>query len=336
MWWPCRPLIFLACLMLLALPLIGGTAPPDWATVLEGRRHAGPAPMRVMATTGMIGDVVARVGGERVRVDVLMAPGTDPHVYTPRRADLVRLQSADVIIHHGLGLEGKLASALAGQSRRALVVGIADRVAALYPVEGHAAGAPDPHLWMDVAAWTIVADELAAMLVAFDPAGAAVYTANITTYRAELKAVDDYARETLARIPAERRLLVTAHDAFFYLGRAYGIEVMGVQGLSTESEAGLADIRRLADVLVARRVPAVFVESTVPDKNVRALVEGARARGHEVRLGGTLYSDAMGPAGTYEGTYLGMIDHNVTTIARALGATVPERGLNGRLRAGNE
>lgn len=336
MWSSCRPLLLLACMILLMLPLAAPAAPPDWSTVLDGRRHDGEGPIRVMATIGMIGDVAARVGGDRVRVDVLMAPGTDPHVYTPRRADLVRLQSADVILHHGLGLEGKLGSALAGQSRRVPVVAIGDRVAAVYPVEGHAHGAPDPHVWMDVAAWTIAADELAGMLAAFDPAGAAVYTANLKAYRTELKAMDDYARETLARIPAERRLLVTAHDAFFYLGRAYGIEVMGVQGLSTESEAGLADIRRLADVLVARRVPAVFVESTVPDKNVRALVEGARARGHEVRLGGTLYSDAMGPAGTYEGTYLGMIDHNVTTIARALGATVPERGLNGRLQSGHE
>ncbi|MEL6740188.1 MAG: zinc ABC transporter substrate-binding protein, partial [Planctomycetota bacterium] len=145
-----------------------------------------------------------------------------------------------------------------------------------------------------------------------------------------------YAERVLAGVPEERRVLVTAHDAFNYFGRRYGFEVLGIQGISTESEAGVRDIQRLVEVLVEREVPAVFVESTVPDKQVRALIDGARARGHDVVIGGELYSDAMGAPGTYEGTYIGMLDHNVTTIARALGADAPEGGMDGRLGGGLE
>jgi manganese/zinc/iron transport system substrate-binding protein len=168
-------------------------------------------------------------------------------------------------------------------------------------------------------------------MVAFDPAHAGEYHKNAATYQARLHRLDDYAKKVIASIPDSQRVLVTAHDAFNYLGRAYDIEVMGIQGLSTESEAGLKDINRLVGLLVDRRIPAVFVETSVSDKNVKALIEGAAAHGHRVIIGGELFSDAMGAAGTYEGTYEGMIDHNVTVIARALGGTAPAAGMQGKL-----
>jgi manganese/zinc/iron transport system substrate-binding protein len=168
-------------------------------------------------------------------------------------------------------------------------------------------------------------------LAGFDPEHADGYRERAAAYTTRLEALDAYARQVLGSIPEGQRVLVTAHDAFNYMARAYGLEVRGVQGISTESEAGVKDIEDLVGFLVERRIPAVFVETSVSDKNVRALVEGARARGHQVVVGGQLFSDAMGTAGTYEGTYIGMIDHNVTTITRALGGEAPEHGFQGKL-----
>jgi manganese/zinc/iron transport system substrate-binding protein len=185
---------------------------------------------------------------------------------------------------------------------------------------------------MDAGAWMRALEAVAGILSEYDPANAEHYRQNAARYGAEVKRLDDYARRAIGSIPKPNRMLVTAHDAFNYFGRAYDIEVLGIQGISTESEAGLEDINRLIDTIVKRQVKAVFVETSVADKNVRALVEGAQSRGHALRIGGSLFSDAMGEPGTYEGTYLGMMDHNVTIITRALGGEAPERGLNGKLK----
>jgi manganese/zinc/iron transport system substrate-binding protein len=190
----------------------------------------------------------------------------------------------------------------------------------------------DPHVWMDVSAWMKAVEVVARSLGEFDPAHAADYTANAEALNKRLAELDAYARKVIGSIPREQRILVTAHDAFNYFGRKYGIEVRGIQGISTESEAGLQDINRLVDLIVAKKLPAVFVETSVSDKNVRSLVEGAASKGWTVRIGGSLFSDAMGAPGTYEGTYIGMIDHNVTTIARALGGEAPARGMSGGLQ----
>jgi manganese/zinc/iron transport system substrate-binding protein len=198
------------------------------------------------------------------------------------------------------------------------------------------AGHTDPHVWMDVKGWADAVKVVARSLGEVDADNAAHYLQNAERYVAQLAKLDDYARQALASIPKERRVLITAHDAFNYFGRAYDIDVRGIQGISTESEAGIADINKLVDLLVERRIPAIFVESSVSDKNIKALVEGCKSRGHAVRIGGQLFSDAMGRPGTYEGTYIGMIDHNVTTIARALAGQAPERGLNGKLTAPKE
>jgi manganese/zinc/iron transport system substrate-binding protein len=193
--------------------------------------------------------------------------------------------------------------------------------------EGHA----DPHVWMDPRAWAGAVDVVRDRMIEEFPDHRAAFEQNAEAMRAKILELDAYAERVLATVPEGQRVVVTAHDAFNYFGRRYGFEVVGIQGISTESEAGVRDIERLVDLLVSRQIPAVFVESTVSERNIDALRAGARARGHEVTIGGTLYSDAMGPDGTYEGTYIGMIDHSVTAIARALGGEAPERGMHGKL-----
>jgi len=288
----------------------------------------------VVATTGMIADAAANVAGDRAEVVGLMGAGVDPHLYKPTRSDIARLMRADLILYNGLLLEGKMTDALirAGRAGRAVyaVTEELDESALLEPAEFD--GASDPHVWMDPALWMRAVEVVRDALIEVDPEGAATYRTNAAAYLEELAKLDVYADRVMATVPAERRALVTAHDAFNYLGARFGFEVVGVQGISTESEAGVRDIERLVDLLVDREIPAVFVETTVSDRNVRALIEGAAARGHKVVIGGSLYSDAMGAPGTYEGTYVGMIDNNVTTIARALGGDAPERGMSGQLR----
>ncbi|MGB0717500.1 MAG: metal ABC transporter solute-binding protein, Zn/Mn family, partial [Phycisphaerae bacterium] len=238
----------------------------------------------------------------------------------------------DLVLYNGLMLEGKMASALNKISKRKRVRAVADAVpkeSLMVPEgeEGHA----DPHLWMDVSLWKQVSILIRNELTELDPSGSDYFADRCKTYVEKLEKLHAYATSAITGVPNQQRLLVTAHDAFQYMGRAYGFEVRGIQGISTESEAGIADVNALVDLLVSRNVQAIFVETSVSDKNVRALIEGAAARGHTVTIGGTLYSDAMGPAQTYEGTYIGMIDHNVTVIASALGGSVPEKGLNQKL-----
>src|SRR5690606_18048640 len=189
----------------------------------------------------------------------------------------------------------------------------------------------DPHVWMDVMLWSRCVERVADALCELDPEGAATYRRNASEYQSELVRLDAYVRKVIASIPPRQRQLVTAHDAFGYFSQAYDIPVRSVQGITTESEAGLADITGLVDFLVENEVPAIFIETSLSPRNLRAVLAGAAARGRDVTIGGELFSDATGPAGTYEGTYIGMIDHNATVIARALGGTAPERGMNGKL-----
>ncbi len=289
--------------------------------------------MEFVATVGMVGDVVRAVAGEHAEVETLIRPGVDPHLYRPTRDAMAALQSADAVFYVGLLLEGKMTDALirtANEGRRVFAVAEAVDPSVLLEPEDFA-GHYDPHLWMDPALWVQTVDIVRERLAEMDPDHADDYAANAAAFKTELEQLDAYAERALATVPESRRVLVTAHDAFNYFGRRFGFEVVGIQGLSTESEAGVRDIERLVDLLVERDVPAVFVESTVPEKNVRALIDGARQRGHAVTIGGELFSDAMGEVGTYEGTYVGMIDHNVTTVARALGGEAPPEGMRDRL-----
>lgn len=287
----------------------------------------------VVATTGMVRDIVANVAGDRAEVIGLMGSGVDPHLYKPTRSDVRRLMSADVIFYNGLLLEGKMTDSLiraatSGKKVHA-VTELLDERYLMEPEEFQ--GLYDPHVWMDPSAWSKAVDIVREKLEEFDPSGADVYRHNAEVYQDALRELDAYAEEALASVPEQQRVLVTAHDAFNYFGRRYGYEVVGIQGISTESEAGVRDIERLVDLLVERNIKAVFVESTVSERNVNALIAGVKARGHAVVIGGELFSDAMGDEGTYEGTYTGMIDHNVTTVTRALGGRAPAKGMSGRL-----
>jgi len=301
---------------------------PDPASGEEERTY----PYRAVTTIGMITDIVRNVAGDHAEVEGIIGEGIDPHLYKPTRDDVLTLEAGDIIFYNGLLLEGKMTDILVrvarkGKSVYAVTEAILDEGDYVLTTEEEYF---DPHVWMDVSGWIRAVSIVADALSEFDPPHAGEYRRRAGEYSARLEKLDSYAREAIASIPENQRVLITAHDAFNYMGRAYGIEVHGIQGLSTESEAGVRDIENLIDFIVERDIPAVFFETSVSDKNVRALIEGAKARGHPLRIGGELFSDAMGPAGTYEGTYIGMIDHNVSTIARALGGEVPEGGFRGK------
>jgi manganese/zinc/iron transport system substrate-binding protein len=281
----------------------------------------------------MITDIVRQVAGEHAEVEGIIGEGIDPHLYKPTGVDVKSLQGAEVVFYNGLMLEGKMGDVLvkvAQTGKRVHAVTEAILESGDYVMTDEAQHY-DPHVWMDVGGWIRAVDVVGKALGKFDPKNAADYERNAAAYTAELRKLDEYAKAAIASIQERQRVLVTAHDAFNYMARAYGLEVHGIQGISTESEAAVKDIEVLVDLLVERRIPAIFVESSVPRDNVQALQEGAAAKGHEVRIVGELFSDAMGKAGSYEGTYVGMIDHNVTTIVRALGGDAPEKGLHGKL-----
>ncbi len=290
-------------------------------------------PLRVVTTTGMITDTVREIAGDRISITGLMGAGVDPHLFKATRSDIANLSSADIVFFNGLLLEGKLTDALARmKSAGKAVHPLGEQIerATLRELEGFP-GHFDPHIWMDPQAWGKIVPVIAQTLAETDPTGASSYHAAAVRYQEKLGELDRYALRVLSSVPPESRVLITAHDAFSYFGRRYGYTVRGIQGLSTESEAGVNDIERLVDEIVSRSIKAVFVESTVPSRSITALIEGAQARGHTVSIGGQLFSDAMGADGTYEGTYLGMIDHNVTTIARSLGGDAPAGGMSGKL-----
>jgi len=291
-------------------------------------------PLNIVATTGMIADLARAVGGDRVTVRGLMGAGVDPHAYRQTRSDIVAMTRADAVLWHGLYLEAQMEAFFADLGRKRPIHAVAETLNPdlLLSHEDYA-GRFDPHVWMDPDLWVQCVPAVVDALSDLRPAARSVFEANAAAFASEAAALSVYAKDMLGQVPAERRVLLTAHDAFGYFGAAYGFDVMGIQGISTESEAGLNRISTLVDFLVARQLPAVFVETSVSDRNIRALIEGAAAKGHEVRIGGSLFSDAMGPDGTYEGTWLGMIDHNVTTIARALGTNAPAGGRLGLLRA---
>ncbi|MFW2541074.1 metal ABC transporter solute-binding protein, Zn/Mn family [Primorskyibacter sp. 2E107] len=305
------------------------------ATPLIARGALAAAPLSVIATTGMIADAARAVAGDLAEVRALMGPGVDPHGYRQTRSDIAAMARADLVLSNGLYLEAQLEDFLDVLSRRVPVSAVAEAL----PEElrlSHADydGRYDPHIWMAPSLWRYAVGSTRDALTDLRPEHADAFAANADAYLAELDALQSYAQDTLAKVPDASRILVTAHDAFNYFGREYSFDVEGIQGISTESEAGLQRIGALVDLLVQRDIEAVFVETSVSDRNMRALIEGAAAQGRTVRIGGELFSDAMGTPGTYEGTYIGMIDHNVTTIAGALGADVPEGGMSGKLKAG--
>ncbi|WP_189435307.1 metal ABC transporter solute-binding protein, Zn/Mn family [Pseudovibrio japonicus] len=293
-------------------------------------------PINTVATVGMVADAVRAVGGDNVTVEALMGTGIDPHSYRQTRSDVVKLGRADAIFANGLFLEAQMEDLLLKLQERKPVFFVGESIDSA-KLEGSTAysGRYDPHVWMSPTLWKGAVDGVTEALVSIDPENEQEYRDNAAAYELEMEKLAEYGDTVLQTVPQEHRVLVTAHDAFTYLGRDFDLEVVGIQGISTNSEAGLQRIETLVDLLVDRKVTAVFVESSVSERNVRALVEGAAAKGHKVEVGGELFSDAMGQSDTYEGTYIGMIDHNMTSIARALGGDAPAQGMQGKLGAGH-
>lgn len=277
----------------------------------------------VITTVGMIADVARNVAGGCATITSLMGPGTDPHTYRASARDSRTLGSADLILYSGYALEGEFGDLLERIGERRPTVAVAETaIARGVVIRTDDAYGVDPHMWMDVHLWARTVDVIANYLRLLEP-GCAGAPARAETYRAELAALHAWVDESVATIPLEQRVLVTAHDAFGYYARAYGLEVAGIQGISTASEAAIGDIRSTVRTVVERNIPAIFVESSVNARTVQAVQQAAAAQGVETRVGGELYSDAMGEPGTADGTYIGMIVHNTRTLTRALGGTPP-------------
>lgn len=275
----------------------------------------------IVTTTGMIADAIENIAGDMASVDALMGPGVDPHLYKASQGDLSKLRKADVIFYNGLHLEGKMQEVfdqLAGEKPvYAISASIAENklrnVAQVSGISTH-----DPHIWFDVMLWSECVQEIGNKLAETDPENAEFYKENTIKYLEKLKLLDADVRHKISSIPAENRILITSHDAFGYYGRAYEIEVKGLQGISTAAEFGLKDITDMVNMIIELKVKAVFVESSVSEKSINAVREGCQQKGHELKSGGTLFSDAMGAKDTPEGNYIGMVQHNTQIIYDAL------------------
>ncbi len=277
------------------------------------------AKVHVVATIGMVTDIVKNVGGDHVDVEGMMGPGVDPHLYKPTAKDLQRLNSADIIYYNGLHLESKMGDVLSkmpGDTKTVAVTDGVDKALLLSPPEFE--GQYDPHLWFDVSLWMKAVENVRDSLCKLDPDNKAAYQTNAQQYLTKLMELHQYVKTQVERVPQAQRVLVTAHDAFNYFGKAYGFEVKGLQGISTVSEAAISDVQELAAFIAKRRIPAIFVESSVPSRSLEAVKAAVKAKGYDVQIGGELFSDAMGHAGTPEGTYIGMVRHNIDTIVKAL------------------
>ncbi|MCP1307541.1 metal ABC transporter solute-binding protein, Zn/Mn family [Paenibacillus tyrfis] len=283
------------------------------------KENAAPGKVKITATIGMIADIVKQVGGEHVEVTGLMKAGVDPHLYKASQGDLKKLDQADIIFYNGLHLEGKMTDVFEKMEKTKPTVAVTKNIpeSKLRGMED-GTGAHDPHVWFDVKHWISATETVRDELSKHDAANAADYKKNAEAYIKQLEELHQFAKEQIASIPEKQRVLVTAHDAFGYFGDAYGIKVMGLQGISTASEYGSKDVSDLRDFLVANKIKAVFVESSVPKKSIEAVIEGAKKQGHEIQIGGELFSDAMGEEGTPEGNYIGMVKHNINTIVQAL------------------
>ena len=318
------PRLILSLLLSLTILVAGVACERPSPSAAASTPNTTKKQLNVVATIAMIGDVAANIGGPRVNVTNLMGEGVDPHLYKASPGDVRILADADVILYSGLHLEGRLADLLTRLAAKQTVLQVTASIdEALLRQPPEFAGHFDPHVWFDVSLWSKTCASIRDVLIEKDPAGKDLYTANTLAYTSRLANLHAYATTTLATIPASSRVMVTAHDAFGYFGRAYNLTVLGVQGISTDSEASLQDINKLVDTLVSNKVPAVFIESSVPRKTIDALIEGSASRGHKLIIGGELYSDAMGAKGTPEGTYVGMVIHNVNIVTKSLGGTVP-------------
>lgn len=278
--------------------------------------QAAKDPLLIAATTGMVADLVTNIGGDKVEVKALMNTGVDPHLYKATQGDLRRILRADIIFYNGLHLEGKMQDIFDKLARKKWVYAVANNLDKNRLIAGE--NYPDPHIWFDVRLWQLAAVNVRDILIKHDADNAHIYKQNTQSYLAKLDQLHAWAKAQIEQIAPKQRILITAHDAFGYFGQAYGIKVMGLQGISTAAEFGLQDIKRLKDVIVKNQIKAVFVESSVSPRFIQSLVAGVNSEGHQLKIGGELFSDAMGPKDTAEGNYIGMFKHNVNTIVEAL------------------
>jgi manganese/zinc/iron transport system substrate-binding protein len=276
--------------------------------------------LSVVTTTTLLADLVSQIGGDSVTVSGLMGPGVDPHSYKATEGDVFKIIHADLVMFNGLMLEGRLDDLFRKMQQRNIhAIAVSDVLDEQHLRRiNDESQLFDPHIWFSVRNWKAVATFVAEQLSLADPANRDYYMTNLSKYLAELDEVAEYIHGSIARVPPAKRVLITAHDAFGYFGDEFGFEVIGLQGISTVSEAGAADVRELANLIVKRQIPAIFVESSVSDRSIRALQEAVASRGFSVDIGGTLYSDALGASGTPQATYTGMFKHNIRTITQAL------------------
>jgi manganese/zinc/iron transport system substrate-binding protein len=275
--------------------------------------------LNVVTTTTMITDLVRNIGGDSIRVQGLMGSGVDPHLYKASEGDVSKLTNADVVFYSGLHLEGKLVDVFERMGQSSNTVALAE----VLDKDGligseYFASSYDPHIWFNIEYWKQITSYLADELGKIDPKNADFFEKNKLAYLEQLDQLEKEVRQTIATLPEDKRVLVTAHDAFSYFGKEYGFEVVGLQGLSTATEAGVQDVQNLADLIIDKQVKAIFVETSVPKRTIEALQQAVKAQGFDTQIGGTLYSDALGNAGTDEGTYIGMFRYNVGTIVQAL------------------
>lgn len=309
-------------LAILACPMLLVSCSPSGEGAASASKAQPQGPIRIVATTGMLADAARAIGGEQASVQALMGPGVDPHYYKASQGDIARLRNADLVVHNGLHLEGRMQDVLEALGRSKPVFALSDGLPeARLRLVGDAAGSKvyDPHVWFDVQLWSTGIRHLADVFGQAFPEYNETFQNNATAYLGELERLDQNLRKTYATVPEANRVLVTSHDAFSYFGQAYGFDVRGLQGVSTVSEVSLRDLANLVDTLVTRQIPAVFVESSVSPRTIQSLVEGCRQKGWEIAIGGELFSDAMGDADTPEGRYTGMLEHNARLIVEGLG-----------------
>ncbi|WP_026451227.1 metal ABC transporter solute-binding protein, Zn/Mn family [Aequorivita capsosiphonis] len=291
-------------------------------TIFIGCKNASEenGKLKIVTTTTMLTDLVKNIGGDAVDVEGLMGAGVDPHLYKASEGDVSKLFHADIIFYSGLHLEGKLVDVfekMEARGKKTIGLGESLNKDELIPSKLFASNY-DPHVWFNIQFFKQFAQKVTEVLSETDPENAEVYKENFNVYQEKLSALERSVRETIETLPKEKRILVTAHDAFNYFGNEYGFEVVGLQGISTATEAGVQDVQRLSQFIITNKVKAIFIESSVPKRTIEALREAVLSKNHDVAIGGSLYSDALGSAGTEEGTYIGMFKYNVKTIITAL------------------
>ena len=274
--------------------------------------------LNIVTTTSMITDLVSNIGGEHINLQGLMGSGVDPHLYKASEGDVSKLVNADIIFYNGLHLEGKLVEVFEKmQNKKTIAISDALDTKTLIGSEYFASNY-DPHIWFNVDYWEQAASYVTKILSEAIPDKKDIFETNRNNYLKQLQELKKELKITIDSLPEEKRVLVTAHDAFNYFGKSFGFEVVGLQGLSTATEAGVQDVQNLSSFIIEKNVKAIFIESSVPKRTIEALQAAVNSKGHNVIIGGSLYSDALGNAGTVEGTYIGMFKYNVNTIVNAL------------------